>query len=407
MAASAIIPETARKSSAAFIRPLVVIGLALGVLFARRPDAFLVPQFWAEDFTFLLAAEKPGLGALLEPQAGYLHTIPRIVAWTASPADPFLQPGIFLLGWLLTTFAVLFSCLSPRLDLAGKPWLALAILVVPHTGEVFFTLTNAQWLAALGLLLTFLKNDPTKVGAWLADIAFLFFAGLSGPFIIFSLPLFLIRAWQRRTLPSFILLGVAMIFAVIQGWFVSHAGPDNEFVGPFSLFNLFATVSYRLFCNLFFGAWVSGNASPGFCIALAATVMAFLCFAIYRARNHRLQLGVLLAFIILLLGVTTLRKRLDLWGWGDIGNGDRYFFVPKVALLWVTLVALKSQPASWIRRGLIALLVCGALSNLSRFQFEPQPDRRWYQLCPNIRAHREVEVNINPGWKFRYRRAHP
>ena len=59
----------------------VVCGL---VLYARMPDAFSHPQFWAEDGTiFFLDAHSGGWRALLDPYSGYLHLIPRAVAWLA------------------------------------------------------------------------------------------------------------------------------------------------------------------------------------------------------------------------------------------------------------------------------------------------------------------------------------
>jgi len=385
-------------------RPYWVVAIGLLVLFVRRPYAFLRPEFWAEDFVFLLDAEKFGLASFVMPQAGYLHLIPRTIAWMGSYLDPFLQPGFFLIGWLIVAFSVVFSCLSRRHDLPLKPLLAAVVLIVPHTGEVFFNPTNAQWLAALGLLLTILKKDPLSTFDWVTDLIFVFFAGLSGPFIILALPLFFLRAWQRRTSRSFIFLGFALLLAGVQGWFVAHAGPDHEFSGPFSLFNLFATVSYRLPTNLFFGAWITGSSSQILIMAIAAGLTVFFGFAIYNGRRFRDENLKFFFFIVLLLAATTARKRFDLWGWGDVENGDRYFFIPKVLLLWVTIVAFAAQTRRGMRLALLLLLVCSTLSNIPRLRFRQLPDTRWYALCPEIRAGHEVEVTINPGWKFKYRR---
>jgi hypothetical protein len=57
---------------------------------------------------------------------------------------PAFYNGVSFVIWL----AVLARLFSSRLDLPGKPWLALAIIAVPHTGEVFFNITNLQWLTA-------------------------------------------------------------------------------------------------------------------------------------------------------------------------------------------------------------------------------------------------------------------
>jgi hypothetical protein len=61
----------------------MVVGSLL-ILVIRRPDAFLNPQFWAEDFFFLLDAEKMGVSAFVMARGGYLHLLPRAIAWFAT-----------------------------------------------------------------------------------------------------------------------------------------------------------------------------------------------------------------------------------------------------------------------------------------------------------------------------------
>jgi hypothetical protein len=172
------------------LKILFIVATPLLVLYFRRKDAFLNPQFWGEDFFFLLDAEKMGMSAFTVPAGGYLHLLPRIIAWCATYLDPVLQPGAFLLYSLIVTFGVVLLCLSERHPLPCKPWLAVAVLVVPHSGEVFLTPTNLQWIAALGLVLTAIAKDPVKPLDWVIDVAVLVLAGLSGPFVIFALPLF-------------------------------------------------------------------------------------------------------------------------------------------------------------------------------------------------------------------------
>ena len=139
-------------------RRILILGFALAVLVLRRPDAVLYPQFWAEDFAFLLDAERIGLASFWMPRAGYLHFFPRLIAWPGMYLDPVLQPAWFVGSAVAVTLAVVATCLSPRIPLPAKPWLALAVVVVPHSGEVFLNPTNLQWLTALALILTALKT---------------------------------------------------------------------------------------------------------------------------------------------------------------------------------------------------------------------------------------------------------
>ncbi len=381
-----------------------VVAASVVVLFVRRPDAFYRPQFWAEDFIFLALAEGQGLHAFVLPQAGYLHLIPRLAAWCAIPLDPALQPAFFMAVWLALFVTVALTCLSPRLELPAKPWLAVVMLLVPNVGEVFFTLTNAQWIAALGLLLTVLKRDPRTVSDWAVDLAFVLGSGLSGPFALFASPLLAWRWMRRRTRASGILLLIAAATAAIQGWFILHGEPDHEFTGPFRAGALFATISFRLVANVFAGTFVGEGAGAFFLLAIGAAILALLVAAARRS-PYRAALGTMAVFGLLLLTATAIYKRIDLWGLSQVG--DRYFFVPKVLLLWCAIIAMASDSRPWRRYVVGVLLVGGALANAPRFRFPTYREYPWYELCPDIRAGRAVEVTVNPGWKFRYVRGHP
>src|SRR5258708_2179434 len=74
-------------------RRAAIMLAATVILLIRKTDAFANPQFWAEDFTFLLNGQDDGIRALFVPLAGYLHAIPRLIAAIAAPLDPCLQPG--------------------------------------------------------------------------------------------------------------------------------------------------------------------------------------------------------------------------------------------------------------------------------------------------------------------------
>jgi len=72
----------------------VFVFLAAGaIIISRRPDAILNAQFFAEDGTVWFSdAYSLGVGSLAMPQAGYLHSLTRLIAlfaqffpFTASP----------------------------------------------------------------------------------------------------------------------------------------------------------------------------------------------------------------------------------------------------------------------------------------------------------------------------------
>jgi len=102
-----------------------------------------------------------------------------------------------------------------------------------------------------------------------------------------------------------------------------------------------------------------------------------------------------------------MRKRLDLWMYGYSASGDRYLFIPKVALGWTLIVVAGASPRAWARGVAVTLLVASLILHLPCFRFAAQPDLGWYALCPKIRSGEAVLMEINPGWKFHYRRGTP
>ena len=75
---------------------LLVVVVAAIILFIRKTDSILNPQFWAEDRTvFFLDQYHDGVSSVFQPHAGYLHLVPRIIALLADlvftvPAAPYV-----------------------------------------------------------------------------------------------------------------------------------------------------------------------------------------------------------------------------------------------------------------------------------------------------------------------------
>jgi hypothetical protein len=68
--------------------------LAALVMFVRKPDSFINPQFLAEDFwPFFAEANTFGPKVLGWPYNDYLHLLPRLIVWLASPLNPAIQPA--------------------------------------------------------------------------------------------------------------------------------------------------------------------------------------------------------------------------------------------------------------------------------------------------------------------------
>ncbi len=179
----------------------VLAGVAV-LLWWRRPDALALPQFWAEDAAvFFRQARELGWRALLEPYAGYFHLVPRLVAAGANLLDPAHAPLVYALAAGLGTLHVCaLALLRPLASWQGRGWLAaLAVVLVPDAREVLWVLTNVQWILAAGLLLLALGPPSRSLAGNLHDVGVTLVFGLTGPFVLVLLPLFVLRAWWERS----------------------------------------------------------------------------------------------------------------------------------------------------------------------------------------------------------------
>lgn len=377
-------------------------GLAVvGVLGLRKPDALLTPQFWADDVRpFYLDALYVGNEALQRGYAGYFHLFPRGAAWLAGNFSACWGPAIFTGLAVLATLGVALLCFSPRLKLSGKPWLAVAIAAVPHSGEVFFNVTNVQWLGCLALVLILIKGDPETVGDWVVDIGTVLATGLTGPFVVFLAPLFAVRAGLRRSAAGLVLLLMAAGAAALQIWeYASFQATPNP--APWDLKILIAHVFLHLPLSFAGAASWSAAMSPNLALLAGVPWVALAGYCWWtRDRSRLVRRAALLTVAGVLLGAAAFRVRFDQMDFADFSYGDRYFFVPRVLVLWCLIDVLGE--GGYKRAVALTLLVVAIVSTAPKFRLEPSTNLNWHQYCRAIDEGRAITVPILPDWQVEF-----
>ncbi len=170
-------------------KPVGLFLIAAVLLFLKSPDAILNPQFWAEDGPIFFAAQfHHALPQLLTPYAGYLHVVPRLVAWAANWFDFAKAPLIYNSTAILIDAACI-AYVSLRLRHWFPHWAVfLSFFIVPAAGDIFGTITNAQWfmqfVLAAACLVPDRKGAKTPIALRVAGYIALALAGLSGPFSV-------------------------------------------------------------------------------------------------------------------------------------------------------------------------------------------------------------------------------
>jgi hypothetical protein len=367
----------------------LLLTLAVVALIAlRKSDSLLNPQFWAEDGAlFFIGAERyGGWGLLFRTYEGYLHVLPRIIAALGAPLPLTAIPGFYAWSALALTGAIAWWLQSPRLALRGG-----ALAAVPHTGEVYLTLCNLQWITALGLFALVLARDAASLPARAGELLLLLLTGLTGPFIVLALPLFAWRAYRRRSRWSSILLVGALAGAGAQLPSLL-ACPAVTTAVDWAPLQHAAVIGRRVVGTLFFGQ----ISLPAFVFAaLAVTTFGAVSFALWRRRETLPGGLLLLAASLLVLAATGYKVRPDTWTLSELINGDRYFFISKIILLWLgATLALGSAPR--LRLGLFTPLLLPLAANLPRFIFPPTPDQNWAASCAFIARGKPIWDPILP-----------
>jgi hypothetical protein len=379
---------------------LAILSVCAVVLALRRAEAFGNPQFWAEDIYFYQRAYLLGWNAFLEPFAGYLDIVVRMIAHVAGRVDPHLAPAVFVWGAAAATLYVAGRTLSPRCPLPQFAGLcALAVVLVPDTFEVLLNLANLQWVLGVGFILLLISADPTARWQWIHDLASATALGLTGPFCILLLPFFAWRAWKRWTRASVTLAVAVGMCALLQGYFVLTeppmlAVPPDLSAGPLLIL---PAIARRIGGSILVGALLGPDTDLviGTVAGLATLAgVAWLALRPSRLRPVNIVLGLVFAAVLASAFVRT-RHALGLY---FVAHADsRYVYIPQLIAIWLLIsAAVEGGKIS----GICAALALWALAvNIPRLREDAYVDLRWDVYADRMRAGEAVTVPTNPpGW---------
>ncbi|MEN8219324.1 MAG: hypothetical protein ABFS56_23780 [Pseudomonadota bacterium] len=404
---------------------LSVLFLCFIILLCREPDGFFNPQFWAEDGVIFFQQNLIlGLAALLEPYFGYLHLIPRFISYFSGFFPVSFAPALYNFGALVITLFVINYLFSSRIQLPFKPLLALAVVLVPSDGEILMSITNVQWFLLLLLILFIIQDKPNTRNQLLLDTLIITLIGLTGPFIVLFLPLFIFRLiYICRSYYSVYLLSIALLLALIQGYFLWQTTVELPTSSEdYGLEVLVPILAIRLSGCLFFGDYLSsaisnlsalkalsGNLSFGDYVSLAFNFQGLigltglaiivpaglLILAVSKRRKLPIVVFLIGGIIIIVAAFYKFRNNLPMML--PFHNGARYFYILHLSIIWSLIIYLDSDKI--IKYVSALLLLMALLSAFTHFQVPPLKDFHWEKYSQQIEQGEAVKVPINPdGW---------
>lgn len=393
--------------------------IAFLIIFSRRPDSVLNPQFWAEDgkMWFQQAYNNGIFTALFTSEAGYFQTISRIVAGI-SQFFPFeYAPLIFNFSAIAAKITVFFFLLSKRLekllpDTVSRIFAAFIYLALPHSYETHANLTNVQWHLALLSCLIIISTQPTDKISKIFDYVIVSISALSGPFCLLLLPIAALKYWFEREKHTFVLLIILCGGCFVQG--VSLMINERPTRAPLG-------ASLKLFMKIVGGHWFVSSiiGEKGFAWTLrhpfwkdGVSVMINLGgfgLLIYTFLKSKIELRLLMMFAALIVVSALISPAVssDTPQWSVMwfaAVGSRYWLVPNFCFLLSLFWLAKNASLKWLRYVSIGLLLLSSIGIYKDWKYPPYVDYEFQKHAAefnNAAVGSEVVIPINPNWEMR------
>jgi hypothetical protein len=360
----------------------LVTCLVLGCEVARGWAWLHLQLFWAEDFGWWLDAYQHGLTSLLIPQAGYMQTVPRLVALLEVHFAPLsLAPTVsFWAASLLNLIPVLYL-LSHRSTPVSRSFAIRAAIagltvVVPAAAESIGNITNVQWHLALAALLVVLARPPRSRFGQAADLFVLLLSGLSGPFVI---PLVVLALWYWRgsNHPLAVVRGSVMGLCAgveVLAWILTHGSRSTGASLGATWDLLGGIVGWRVVAEGTLGVagarWLYDADTWGIWLP-ALLAVAGAGVLLYAALRGPAPIRLFLAYGAALLAAALLAPLGPRW-WSQmaaVGNGPRYYYMITLAWACVLLWLLVTRRPAIVRVlagiGVTVLLLIGVRQDWS------------------------------------------
>lgn len=390
------------------------------IIFSRRPDAILNPQFWAEDgkVWFADAYNHGAIYSFFTPVAGYYQTISRLVAVFAQIFPLGYAPLIFNLAAISVKILVVNFLLSSRLsslipNISGRILIAFVYLAMPHSHETNANLTNAQWHLALLSFLIIVATPSDKTLWKIFDFAIVLISALSGPFCLLLLPIAAIKWWKTREKWTIILLVILAVGSTIQiSSILTTTRPSQQPLG--ATFGLFlkiigghwfvsSIVGEKIYYRIInYSLWNEG-------IAFFVNLVGF-GLLIYAFIKSKLELRLLIIFSFMIcfgaMASPAISSEVPQWTamWLS-GYGSRYWLIPIFCYLICLCFLAKNAEFSFVRYISVALLVLalgGIAADWKYPRFKNLEFQKFALEFENSPVGEEVSIPINPDpWDMR------
>lgn len=369
----------------AVVLVLGALTVALVVWFLRRPDQFLHPYVWSDEYHILNLYQAHGLlAAVLTPLKGYF-------VWPTSFSIGFGAWASFLHlpevdYWLSTAWfvATVLLVLVPRsrVRLRWRAGFVMLLVLAPMNPEVFGIALYTFWWTSLWPLISFTWSKDY----WWLRAPVLVLGGMSsiaGAALVVPSALVFVLGRRRRDLVGTVVLGVTLV-AQAGAYLTSARSQETPlYPGRVVLQELRNFSDYALAGVKHPDPALLDTAGAGVLVVVVAVVWT----TVLPGTRHRwtpitletvpLVVGLFVVGLVSAVPAPLMTN--------PTSNGPRYYFLPFVVLGWVLLMAAVTARRRWARLVAAALIVVSLL-NLSVEFSRHEPTVSWSDQLARCRT---------------------
>ncbi len=359
---SAIQKTAGRIRALPEVPPVIVLLVIFLLLFFRNMRIFVCPVPWGEDFSIFISQEYsigfPRTAFTL--YAGYIHLLPRIIAWISVSAG--IPVAMYVMNWSVLLIKVWIFYLIYKSEEISSRAVRLTLLgylvLLPFCDEIYNNVTNLQWWLIPLMALIILRRSA-GAAALAADVLVLVLTGLTGVnSVMFALPCVFLML-RRRTAGCVIKCTAVIICASVQFWCLYSSGRSGNGTvmfegGILDVIDLF--VNRVIYTTLF-----KFHTEGPVCILVFLLYLGVLAFSLRRF-GKLLQVQFIFMFAVVYSAVIfynfikTMKDFHELMtGWA----GERYFVFLRICtfVMLVSTLEILFRHISG-RRGLRRLMLC-------------------------------------------------
>lgn len=398
---------------------MAVVSASILLLFGRKSDIFLNPQFWAEDGRNWYA-DAYNVGpwvSLVTTEAGYFQTLSRIVASFSQLFPLAHAPFVFNLTAVIIQAGVAAFIVSDRCKTliesrSARYVLAFLYIVLPNSWEVYGNLTNSQWHLALLVCLIIAANKLTSKLGRAFDLTATIISAVSGPFCLLLFPISFVAAVRDRTRHRILIAAILALGCALQAFALLTTTREVQSILGASFELFFQIIGRHLVVGPLLGvrgflkleAWGVWNWFTAMLLTIVS--FAYTAYVLKRASN---ELRSVFAFALLIC-VTALAwpaVTLEPGQWTAIANNataQRYWFVPCFVFYAGLLFVIANVRSKVEKAVAVGLLLVSSYGIVVDYKIPPLKDFDFQTHAAEFERAEpgtDVSIPINPDWKMR------